>query len=366
MRATNRGRLQSLDTDDLDASAWDALVGRFDDALYDHTAFLGADLWGEDRLSHVTVERDGEIVGAAQVYLFQLPFLPSGAGIAYAKFAPLWLHKDRPADIADLRLILEKMVDVYAHDAGLCLTLAPQADPDHLDTIVGELERLGFQWGRDVAAERRYLVDCSLSEDEQRASLSQKWRYNLKKALKEDITIEIVDGMAGIDAFMALHDTMRNRKNYEDFTWVDRFRDLYPNMPDAIRPTVVIAKHNGTPTAGAVVGRIGRTATYLFGGTDERALKLRAGYALQWWITNWLSGQGVRWYDLDSDSDNAGLKQFKGGLSGKRGHIVTLPGEFDFCTSTASRIAAGAIQSVRQLRGNLQTAADNARSLYRA
>lgn len=366
MQATSRSRLRISDTDDLDASAWDSLIGRFDDALYDHTAFLGADLWGEERLSHVTVERSGQIVGAAQVYVFQLPFLPSGAGIAYAKFAPLWQPKDQPTDIANLRLILEKLVEVYAHDGGFCLTIAPQADPDHLDTVVGELERLGFHWGRDVAAKRRYLVDCSLSEDEQRASLSQKWRYNLKKALKEDIAIEIVDGRAGVDAFMALHNAMRDRKNYEDFTWVDRLPALYTNMADEIQPTVIIASHDGTPTAGAVVGRIGRTATYLFGGTDQRALKLRAGYALQWWITNWLSEQDVRWYDLDSDSDNAGLKQFKGGLSGKRGHIVELPGEFDYCTSTASRIASGAIQSVRQLRGTLQMAADSARSLYRS
>ncbi len=342
---------------------WDALVAQFDDALYDHTAFLGADLWGDDRVTHIAVERDGLTVGAAQLFIFRPPLMRSGPGIAYAKFAPLWLRKDAANDESNLRLVLDAMVNRYAREQGLCLTIVPQADPDTCETVCAELDRLGFQMSRGIASEKRYLVDCTLTEDEQRASLSQKWRYNLKKALKEDLTIKIVDGLEGVDTFMGLHNAMRGRKNYADYTWVDRYPSIYEDMPAEMRPTVVVAYHEGTPTAGAVVGHLGRTATYLFGGTDDRALRLRAGYALQWWVTRWLSQQGVRWYDLDSDSNNAGLQQFKGGLTGKSGQIVTLPGEYDYCSNPASKVTAAAIQHLRQIRGSVMSAADRMRAV---
>ncbi len=348
---------------DISLGDWDALVAQFDDALYDHTAFLGADLWGEERVTHIAVERDGLVVGAAQLFIFRPPLMRSGPGIAYAKFAPLWHHKNAPKEEANLRLVLDAMMNRFAREQGLCLTIVPQADPDTCETVCAELERLGFQMSRGIASERRYLVDCTLTEDEQRASLSQKWRYNLKKALKEDLSIEVVDGREGVHTFMRLHNAMRGRKNYADYTWVDRYPSLYEDIPAQMRPTVVIAYHEGTPTAGAVVGHLGRTATYLFGGTDDRALRLRAGYALQWWITSWLSQQGVRWYDLDSDSNNPGLQQFKGGLAGKSGQIVTLPGEYDYCANPASRVTAAAIQHLRQLRGSVMSAADRMRSV---
>ena len=165
---------------------------------------------------------------------------------------------------------------------------------------------------------------------------------------------------------MALHQEMRARKNYQDSTWVERFPRLVSAMPDALHPSVVLAYHEGTPTAGAIVGRIGRRASYLFGGTDARALKLRAGYALQWWITRWLSEAGVRWYDLDSDSGSPGLAQFKSGLAGKAGHKLELPGEFDYCENGASRIVAAGLQSLRRLRNFVQASAEKARGLHNA
>lgn len=348
---------------DLSPREWDAVIAEFDDALYDHTAFLGADLWGRDRLTNIALADRGVVVGAAQLFIFRPPLMRSGPGIAYAKFAPLWRPKDTSRDNAHLRLILEAMVDHYANDQGLCLTIVPQADPESCQTVCTELERLGFRRSRNVTSEKRYLVNCKLSQEEQRSSLGQKWRYNLKKALKEELTIKIVEGSEGVETFMRLHNAMRDRKNYADYTWVDRYPELFVKIPNGMRPTVVIAEHDGTPTAGAVIGRLGSTATYLFGGTDGRALRLRAGYALQWWVTNWLSQQGVRWYDLDSDSNNPGLQQFKGGLTGKSGQIVTLPGEYDYCSNPASKVTAAAIQHLRQFRGSLMSAADRMRAV---
>lgn len=347
------------------ASQWDELVGTFQDALYDHTATLGADLWGSPRLSHFSLHRGERIIGAAQALILRPPGFSSGPGIAHAKFAPLWRQKGREADIRDLRATLGAMAETYARGQGLHLTIAPQADPDTREIVCRELLDLGFKQRSTQICSRRYVVDCGLDEDEQRASLAQKWRYNLKKSEANRLSVHIANDADGLQAFMDLHREMRQRKNFQDYTWVERFPRLLEQLPVQYRPTVVLACHEGTPAAGAVIGRIGNTATYLFGGTDARALGLRAGYALQWWITRWLSQEGVRWYDLDSDSDDHGLAQFKSGLVGKRGHIVEMPGEFDLCFSGASKAVAVGLQALRNARNSTRTGANALRKLCR-
>lgn len=93
------------------------------------------------------------------------------------------------------------------------------------------------------------------------------------------------------------------------------------------------------PIAGAVISALGDTADYLFGASNTKGLELDAGYYMQWEVITWLNNQKVSWYDLGGSCDNAGLRQFKSGLIGKSGVEGMLPGEFDCCESSPSRIA---------------------------
>ena len=354
---------ETLRIDQMSASEWDALVVRFDDAVYDQTAFLAESQWGPDRLSHLALLRDGTPVGAAQVVIFRPPVLKALPGIAYVKFGPLWQPKSETPRPETLHAVLDALIREYVTVRGLCLTVVPQPDPDHAGMVWHELERRGFRQRRGLDAPRRYIVDLSLDAATQRLSLGQKWRYNLKKAETSGVEVRVAAGRAGAEAFMALNMATRERKSYDEETWVDRFPELLPDLPAPLKPEVVLAYHDGTPTAGAVVGRLGKTAVYLFGGTDARALRLRAGYALQWWITGWLTREGMRWYDLDSDADSPGLRQFKSGLAGKAGHVFELPGEFDIWDGPASRIAADTIQSIRSTRNAVRGVMQRMRSL---
>jgi hypothetical protein len=97
-----------------------------------------------------------------------------------------------------------------------------------------------------------------------------------------------------------------------------------------------------------------RHGLHLFGASDTAALGLNAGYALQWWILDWLSTRAVRWYDLGGEAREAGLRQFKKGLVGKRGAIVSTAGEFDRWTRVGGRLAADAIYRFRDLERKLR------------
>jgi hypothetical protein len=51
--------------------------------------------------------------------------------------------------------------------------------------------------------------------------------------------------------------------------------------------------------AGAIIITAGDRAVYLYGATNDRALPLRAGYFLHWYVIRWLrDNTRANWYDL--------------------------------------------------------------------
>lgn len=337
---------------------WDSTLSQFADASYDQSDFLAAHLWGERRLSKLTLTQDGKLIGAAQAFLFQLPHAIGAPGTAYVKFGPLWRLRDGTADIDNYAATCRALIAEYAIRRRLCLTIVPGADPIHGDAQQEVLADLGFARRRAVTASTRYLVDASLSEEDQRKSLSAKWRYNLKKAEQSQLDIRFCADTDAAPDFMRLHDDMRRRKSYRDATWVDDYLCLMPSIPQDLRPFVVLAYSGSEPVAGAVVGQVGDTAVYLFGGSNAKGLAMRAGYKLQWQIVCELMRRPcVRWYDLDNDaSGNPGLRQFKAGLVGRAGKIYELPGEFEYCVDLRSRLVSDVIQTTRSARNMLRNA----------
>src|SRR5690606_9611724 len=112
-----------------------------------------------------------------------------------------------------------------------------------------------------------------------------------------------------------------------------------------MHPRILIARHDGEAVAGVVYAFIGDVAYYMFGATGDKALPLRAGYALQWAVLDRLRGQ-VGWYDLGG-APEGGLRQFKSGLTGKAGVAVHMPGEFDYAASPRARLAVKLVFGLR-------------------
>lgn len=61
---------------------WDHNLPLFNDAIYDQAGFLGAKLWGANRLRRLALQRNGQTIAAAQVFLFHVTG-ELGGGIAY-------------------------------------------------------------------------------------------------------------------------------------------------------------------------------------------------------------------------------------------------------------------------------------------
>lgn len=334
-----------------DGAAFDTIVAGFADCSYDQTWAYSDSQW-PDRAERCLVLRDGVPIGGAVVVVLTLPLL--GRGLAYVKFGPFWRQAGRPADLADYEVVVRAMADHYCVIRGHHLTILPRPNPEFMAGETAVLDRLGFRVADRIADRNRYLVNVAIGPDEMRASLSQSWRSNLRKALKADVTTERAASRTAIADFAAMHRQMVDRKALGGIDSLELLPRLLDELPAAIAPSFHIARHAGRPVAGAVVGNLGDTAYYLFGSSTDEALPLRAGYALQWSVAEELAGRpDILWYDLGGEVMSGGLRQFKGGFVGRSGAIVEMGGEYDYWRAGPGHVAARALFALRAARARL-------------
>jgi lipid II:glycine glycyltransferase (peptidoglycan interpeptide bridge formation enzyme) len=328
---------------------FDGLAANYNEVVQEQTARFLAARWGGERIETVTIERSGIEIGAAAVLVVTAPMIDRG--IAVIKWGPLWRKPGAIHRPSDMMACLAALKQEYAEHRGYQVAIMPHADPVWSELAAAALEQLGFKPGPSLSAPARYLVNVGLNVDELRASLDQKWRYNLKKAGRHDLEIDKVGTEDGLARFMALYESMTQRKKFKDTSAITTLPALMSADTPALKPIIVMARHDGADTAGAVIDISGERAVYLYGATDNRALPLKAGYALHWWIAEYLCARGnTRWYDLGGSDDDQGLHQFKKGFVGKQGEIEITPPAYHYCSSTASAIIAGAIYRLRGVK----------------
>ncbi|HZS63994.1 MAG TPA: GNAT family N-acetyltransferase [Xanthobacteraceae bacterium] len=330
--------------DAVPAAQWDETAALFADPNYDQIARYSAEQWGR-RTSHLLLRRHGESVAGAYAAIIKPP--GCSHGVAFVRFGPFWRRRDAAPDLGIYRAAVGALVQEYCIRRGHYLTVVPRPNPEFYHQECEVLSRFGFALRRRVHDPNRYLVDLSHDEHAQRNSLDQKWRYNLRQALNNGFDIRLGQSEEDIRAFQSLHAGMVARKRFHNADMVHLLPRLAAELPQPLRPQIVLAFHRGRPVAGAAIAILGDTAYYVFGGSDGASLSLKGGYALQWWIVRWLSGHGVRWYDLGGEAGEHGLRQFKKGLVGKAGTVIRMHGEYDYWTGTSARLVGDIVYGMR-------------------
>lgn len=339
--------------DQVDGATWERFALNFDDINQEQSDCFNVSRWGAGRVERTIVREDGIDLGGAVVLLFTIP--GTSSGVAIVKWGPLWRFRGKQPEVARLVKILEALKAEYAERRGLFFTIMPHADPDFGELTCNLLEDLGFQEGYSLPDPDRYLVNVAISSDELRKSLDQKWRYNLKKSLKEDLQIGYAEGPDGYEAFMKMYRKMLARKNFQDTSAIDTLPDLLGCQLTQMQPKIILVSSGGRPTAGAVIDVTGDRAVYLYGATDERALALRAGYAMHWWIAEQLCARPeIKWYDLGGGDRDAGLHQFKKGFTGKEGTIFPTPPALAYGASARARMSGRLVFGLRNVKNSVE------------
>lgn len=345
-------------TDTLDPAAWDALTGGFADVSRYQTAAYADGLRGGSRMSHLLLLRGGQPVAGARLAIIRPPGLPSG--VAYLKEGPFWRREGVPADPAVYRAVIAALADEYGTRRGHCLTVCPRPHPLGQEIEVRILRESGFAPARHAPGNASFLVRLDPDAAAMRASLSQKWRYNLKLAERNGLAVSFRDPMEALPEFHALNDAMVARKRFTDRAPLQILPRLFRQLPPGRCLLASIAR-DGETLAAAVVINGGDTAHYLFGASADEALALRAGYALHWRIARRLAEEGVEWYDLGNGVTNPGLRLFKQGFVGRDGVVQEPAGEFDHAATLQARLSGQLVYGLRAGRNRVVALQDRLR-----
>jgi len=334
MRMIEEGYVAEIDK--VGQSEWSELLTRFDDATIYQTWSYGSVRWGEDHLSHVVLRRGGEIVAAAQARIIKFPIL--GAGIAYIPFGPLWKIHGRQIDIGDFHQVIRALYTEYVLKQGLLLRVIPNEIDSGDNMMRSVLQEGGLKWKESMSPYRTFLIDLSLSVEELRRSLDQKWRNHLNRAERNGLRVVEGSDDNSYNFFSNIYKEMHERKKFSEFVDINKMRVVQKDLQDRLKMTIILCESEADPVSAVVCTAIGDTGIYLLGATNDKGRTLQASYLVQWRVIEWLKAKGRRWYDLGGidPEKNPGTYQFKAGLSGRLGKEVRYLGQFDGCRNLLS------------------------------
>lgn len=172
-------------------------------------------------------------------------------------------------------------------------------------------------------------MDLSMSEESLLAACNLKWRQNLRRAGKQNLTIrEWSDATA--DQILSVYLSMQSVKGLEEQHSLEEISQVLENLRDRL------VLYRCDDERGELVSlsgsfAIGNRAGNWFAATNERGRKLRASYLVFWAMIQHCKNAGVRYYDLAGIDpvQNPGGYQFKKGTGAT--HLEYL-GEWDWAS----------------------------------
>ena len=278
----------------------------------------------------------------AQVLVVRPPHLR--IGMAHLRWGPLCHPKGRQLETEIVQRMATVLHDEYVTRRSLFLRVLPKAyvESSRASAFHSAFAQFTNESFGPSESFRTFDVDLTPSLESIRRKLDQKWRNQLNRAERNNLTIKEGYGLDCFPAFRTLLDEMLVRKKFEASSDIGEFEQIQKHLPVGQQMRVFLCEQGGVPIAGLVGSAIGDTGLYLFGATNEHGMKLKGAYLLQWRMIQWLKQNGATHYDLGgiNPQTNPGVYHFKHGLSGNDVRYVN---PLVSCDSIASKVLARAI-----------------------
>lgn len=158
---------------------------------------------------------------------------------------------------------------------------------------------------------RKWLPE---SEELLRASLSSKWRNQLRKAEKAKLSVSLFDGGQNFVTLADYVEEDRKLKKYKAFD--ARTQVQLAALTPRKERVVFVVKSQGEPVAMAAFYSHGKSATYQMGWSNAKGRDVCAMNLLLWRAMVWLRKKQVTCLDLGglNTSQAQGLAHFKAGM----------------------------------------------------
>lgn len=296
---------------------WDALAGQTAES-----GFMQSSAWaafkraeGYETLSYGLFEAE-ELRGGGSL----LTYAAQGReGFLLCPEGPILPWQDREQAREGLRLLARATEQQAEQRGGLGLRIEPHLPPPR--------PSLMRNWTRapvDLNPIHSLMLDLTLSDEDFRAQMRPKGRYNLGLAQRHGVTVTRSREMRDLSRFYPLFEETAQRQSF----FAEPF-GFFLNLGAALFPSgqaeLFFAEWQGETLAAVLVILFGRRATYLYGGSSTRHRNVMATYALHWEVMQAARKQGCVEYDLYGydpfglpDHLYAGFSQFKRQFGGRR------------------------------------------------
>ncbi len=273
--------------------------------------------------------RGGEPIGCAAVRVKHAPGLP--LAVHYISRGPVLFNHTEGVDYSELT---DSAAEACLAKCRGLVRIAPPA----LTELPKPWPPCRRGWKLGEQAYRTIVLDLAPPLETIRSAFHQKWRNSLNSASRKGAEVEIADGPDAVERFAPLYQATVARKGFMTVLGPEFYSRHQRAASPEDRLTCYFAVHNGTDVGGIVTWLHSGTATYILGASTPEALKLNAGYLLQWTAIRDAKESGCAVYDLGGiDPDhNPDVYRFKvrmGGIERRSANTTEL----------ASGPAAGAV-----------------------
>ena len=278
--------------------------------------------WGQFRaeldwkIQYLAV-RNGDQLQA--VALVMRKRLPAGYTFYYCPEGPVvkggdWQDGDNQAAVTALT---EYLAEQSRHDKAMFLKIDPHLPAQ--DFPVDWLCSLGYKDSpEDIQAAVVTHVDLTPDEEKIFQGMKQKGRYNIRKAVKNGVSVRKSRSAAALNVFYELHAETAERQGitHREKWYFELMRKHL--MQSSNHAEFFIAEQNKQPIAAILVTYFGDEAIYLYGGSTMADRNIYASYLVQWAGMEAAKQRGAKYYNMtgiaasDDPADPwAGLRQFK-------------------------------------------------------
>ena len=200
------------------------------------------------------------------------------------------------------------------------------SDDEEFKKIVKELGFTIHDDAKDFSQmiQPRYVFRLNVkdkTEEELMASFHEKWRYNIRLAVRKGV--EIIEG--GRDDLKAFHDLMLTTGVRDNFTIrpLSYFQRMYDELASKGYMKLLLAKYNGNIIAGVIPIIYGNKVWYLYGASSNEYRNVMPNYLLQWTQIKLALENKCDIYDfrgvsghVDETHPQYGIYKFKKGFNG--------------------------------------------------
>ena len=311
----------------LSAAEWDDLVVNSPGGGH----LFQSHAWGELKRDlgwkplRVVVEKDGLVVGTAQILLYNT--LPVPGKLGFCPKGP-WLPWE---DERAVEAFFEGAQQIAGEKGVHTLKIEPEVEEGQRETKA-RLREIGFHKFRwDLNHKTSYFVDLRPTEDELLANMKSGTRYNARLAGRKGVEIVEDNSPGAQETFWSMFEGSAERKNFWHRPREYQFK-VWKAMFDAGRGHLFFADHEGDRLAGALAYVFGEKCWRFQSATTNQKRKLKYSHLLQWRMISWAKERGATRYDMmaipspeeleDENHPLYGVYKFKSGFGGEISNYV--------------------------------------------